>query len=58
MVYAAETVLNVMPILYARNISHNLLFGKTKTPVEALRMTFSAKHLMCVCPIYVFIVVV
>ena len=52
MAYAAETVLNVMPILYANNIRHNLLFGKKKRPEEALRRAFSATHLMCDVVVY------
>ena len=49
MAYAAETVLNVMPILYAKNLRHILLFWQNKTPVEAVHLAFEAKHLMHVC---------
>ena len=47
--YAAETVLNVMPILYAKNIRQNLLFWQNKNGSRSSSYGFSAKHPMCVC---------
>ena len=49
MAYAAETVLNAMPILYAKNPRHILLFWQNKTPVEVVHLAFEAKHPMHVC---------